>query len=92
MDDIVIPTIPKEGTIENAIMAHPEELGFPGALSIRNWRVAPDSGLLDIVLLPVDGPVRLVLVEAKAAVAARRGLQGYWPALDVLRGRVDAWL
>ena len=48
-------------------MAHPEKLGFPRALSIRNCRIA--NGLVDIVLFPEDGPVDLVLVEAKASVA-----------------------
>lgn len=72
MDDIVtVPTIEegRERIIERAIMDHPEKLGFPGALSIRNCRLALHSGLVDIVLLPKDGPVRLVLVEAKCAVA-----------------------
>lgn len=72
MGDIVIPPTIQEGrerVIERAIMDHPEFLGFRDALSIRNWRVSPDSGLLDIVLLPNNGPVHLVLVEAKAAVA-----------------------
>ena len=70
MDDTVIPTSPKgrERIIEEAIMDHPERLGFPGANSIRTLRVSPDSGLVDIVLLPKHGP-DLVLVEAKAANA-----------------------
>jgi hypothetical protein len=50
-------------------MAHPETLGFPGALAIRNCRVSMPTGRVDIVLLPRDGPVHLVLIEAKAAVA-----------------------
>lgn len=61
--------IGREGPIEEAIMAHPEQLGFPGALAIRNWRVSPTSGRLDVGLLPLDGSVQLVLVEAKAAAA-----------------------
>ena len=61
--------IGREGPIEEAVMARPERLGFPGALAIRNWRVSPTSGRLDVGLLPRVGPVQLVLVEAKAATA-----------------------
>lgn len=60
----------REGPIEEAVMSQPELLGFPDALAIRNWRVAPTSGRLDVGLLPTSGPIRLVLVEAKAAAAA----------------------
>jgi hypothetical protein len=59
----------RERIIEDAIISRPEMLGFPGALSIRNWRVAPTCGRLDIGLLPVKGTKRLVLVEAKGAAA-----------------------
>jgi hypothetical protein len=58
-----------EATIENAIMDHPELLGFPGALSIRNCRVALPTGRVDVILLPREGPVRLALVEAKVSIA-----------------------
>jgi hypothetical protein len=61
--------IGREGPIEEAVMAHPERLGFPGALALRNWRVSPTSGRLDVGLLPSTGSVQLVLVEAKAAAA-----------------------
>jgi hypothetical protein len=59
----------RETAIEDAIMAHPETLGFPGALAIRNCRVSMPTGRVDVVLLPRDDPVRLVLIEAKASVA-----------------------
>ena len=58
-----------EALIENAIMDHPDLLGFPGALSIRNCRVALPAGRVDVMLLPTEGPVRLVLVEAKVSIA-----------------------
>jgi len=45
-------------------------LGFPGALAIRNFRVAHDAGAVDVVLIPQDGPIRLALVETKSARAA----------------------
>ena len=59
----------REFAIENAIIDRPKELGFPDALALRNWKVAPHFGRCDVGLLPVDDPVRLVLVEAKVAKA-----------------------
>jgi hypothetical protein len=56
----------RETIIENAIIARPDLLGYPGALAIRNWRVDPRGGVVDLGLFPQNGPVRLVLVEAKA--------------------------
>jgi len=56
----------REVMIENAIIAHPERLGFPGARAIRRCRVAEPCGLIDLILLPESGPIRLVLIEAKA--------------------------
>jgi len=61
--------IRRETMIEDGVMAHPEALGFPGASSIRNCRVSLPTGRVDVMLLPSSGPVRLVLVEAKAATA-----------------------
>ena len=63
----------RERIIENAVMANPDRLGYPGALSIRNLRVAPTSGRLDVALLPIEGPKQLVLVEAKGATAKDAG-------------------
>ncbi len=62
--------ISHETPIEDAIIAHPDLLGFPGALAIRNFRIARIAGAVDIVLIPQDGPIRLVLVETKSARAA----------------------
>jgi hypothetical protein len=59
----------RERAIENAVISHPEVLGFPGALAIRNVRVAETCGRVDVMLLPATGPVRLVLVEAKVTGA-----------------------
>jgi hypothetical protein len=58
-----------ERAIEDAIMKHPEALGFPGASGIRRCRIGPPSGIVDVVLLPKSGPIELVLVEAKARTA-----------------------
>lgn len=59
----------RETAIEDAIIAAPESLGFPGALAIRRCRVAEPCGLVDVILLPREGPTQLVLVEAKASAA-----------------------
>lgn len=59
----------REGPLEEAIMRSPEALGYAGALAIRNCRVSLPTGRVDLMLLPQAGPVRLVLVEAKAASA-----------------------
>lgn len=59
----------REAQIEEAIMRSPGALGYPDALAIRNCRVSMPTGRVDLVLLPHEGPVRLVLVEAKAASA-----------------------
>jgi hypothetical protein len=61
--------IGRETVIEEAILRQPDLLGYPDAQIIRHCRIGPDSGLVDLVLLPKDGPVRLVLVEAKACDA-----------------------
>ncbi len=74
----------RERAIEDAVMAHPEALGFPGAPAIRNVRVSPSSGRIDVMLLPVTGPHRLVLVEAKRCSRGCR-VEGGRSALDVLR-------
>lgn len=51
-------------------MQHPEALGYKDASAIRNIRVAPEAGRIDIMLFPVSGRHRLVLVEAKRYSAA----------------------
>lgn len=63
MNEIVVN---RERVIEDAIMRRPDKLGYPGALSIRNWRVALTCGRVDVGLLPSKGPKKLVLVEAKS--------------------------
>lgn len=60
----------RETAIEDAIIARPDLLGFSGANAIRNFRLADKSGAVDVVLLPQDGSLRMVLVEAKVATAA----------------------
>ena len=60
----------RERIIEEAIINHPDRVGFPGALAIRDWWISPNSGRLDLGLLPIDGSRELVLIEAKAASSA----------------------
>ena len=55
----------KELEIEDAIIANPGALGFPEASAIRRVRVSPDSGVVDLMLLPPKDTVKLVLVEVK---------------------------
>ena len=59
----------RERAIEDAIIAHPDVLGFAGARAIRNVRGAETCGRVDVMLLPTSGPTRLVLVEAKVTKA-----------------------
>lgn len=68
MNEIV--EVNRERDVEEAIMRNPEELGYLGARSIRNWRVARTCGRVDVGLLPIDGPKKLVLVEAKCVKAS----------------------
>lgn len=59
----------RERKIEDAVINHPEVLGFAGATAIRNVRVGSTFGLVDVMLLPRSGQVKLALVEAKHATA-----------------------
>jgi hypothetical protein len=51
--------------IEDAIINNTGALGFPGASAIRRVRVSPDSGVVDLMLIPAEGPAKLILIEAK---------------------------
>jgi hypothetical protein len=74
--------------IEDAIIADAEALGFPEASAIRRVRVSPDTGVVDLMLLPADGTVKLVLIEVKDERnrEALSKVVGQLP--DVLRGSV----
>src|SRR5438477_12464732 len=58
-------SVSRETAIEDAIIAHPDRLGFPSAAAIRNVRVAWGFGRIDVMLLPPSGSIKLGLVEAK---------------------------
>jgi len=55
----------REHRIEARIMEHPELLCFPDALGVRNVRISPETGRVDIMLLPEHGRTKLVLIEVK---------------------------
>jgi hypothetical protein len=59
-----------ESIIEEAIMKDLGKLGYEQALAIRNVRIAPVAGRIDVLLLPVSGRKRLVLVETKQSAAS----------------------
>ena len=54
-----------ERQIEEAIIRHPEKLGFPNANIVRNARVSLETGRVDLMILPTKGKTKLALVEAK---------------------------
>ena len=58
-------SVSRETAIEDAIIAHPDRLGFPSAAAIRNVRVGWGFGRIDVMLLPPSGSIKLGLVEAK---------------------------
>lgn len=63
----------RERRIQKAIMDHPEQLGYPEALAVREFYFGHSSndkkgeggGQPDVVLLPSAGAHRLVIIEAK---------------------------
>lgn len=59
-----------ERRIENNIMRNAHVLGIQAAHSIRRCRIGPGFGVADLVFLPVHGPHRVVIVEAKSASSA----------------------
>jgi hypothetical protein len=80
----------RETVIEDDIIAHPDKLGFPGALAIRNFRIADTSGAIDVVLLPQTGsPLKLVLAEAKAASAHDAGSKVIGQLLMYYQGALE---
>ena len=58
-------TMSTEGAIEDRIIRDRGVLGYPGADVIRRCRVGRYVGVVDLVLIPSEGPRRLVLVEVK---------------------------
>ena len=56
-----------EKDIEDRIIREPGALGYPDAHIIRNVRVSPASGRVDLMILPPSGRKKLALVEVKQA-------------------------
>ncbi|NIW38678.1 MAG: hypothetical protein GWN32_20150 [Gemmatimonadetes bacterium] len=56
-----------EKVIEDRIMRDTGALGYPDAQVIRNVRISPDSGRIDLMILPLRGRKKLALVEVKQA-------------------------
>ena len=60
----------RERGIETKVLGNPRCLGLGRVDFIRHARVAPRSGVVDMMALPRRGPVQLALIEAKRSVAA----------------------
>ena len=60
--------------IEDAIIKNTGALGFPGASAIRRVRSSPDSGVIDLTLIPAEGAAKLILIEAKDEWNARTSI------------------
>ncbi|HEX9729672.1 MAG TPA: hypothetical protein VGA37_14305 [Gemmatimonadales bacterium] len=58
-----------EKNIENRIIRDPGALGYANAGKVRNVRVSPTTGRVDLMILPQSGRTKLVLVEVKRAGA-----------------------
>jgi hypothetical protein len=69
MDTSTVASARREYRIESAVLSEPGKLGFPDALGIRNLRMSPESGRVDVALLPRSGSIKLVLIETKVATA-----------------------
>ena len=59
----------KENRIENAVMRNAAQLGYPSAYAIRNCRIGPEQGQVDLALFPRMGKKKVILVEAKQSSA-----------------------
>lgn len=56
-----------EKLIEDRIMRDTGALGYPNARVIRNVRISPDTGRVDLMILPSGSRKKLALVEVKQA-------------------------
>jgi len=55
-----------EEHIWRPIALRPELVGYPGAATLNHVQIGNQSGYVDLILLPVRGPKKLVLIEAKS--------------------------
>lgn len=55
----------REQFIENNVIRNRAQLGYGDSLFIRRCRAGLGFGVVDVLLLPLGGPQRVVLIEAK---------------------------
>ena len=58
-----------ENEIEDAVRSNVAALGYPSAFAIRNARIGPKQGQVDLAMFPRNGKKKVILVEAKQSVA-----------------------
>lgn len=87
-----------EEHIWRPIAEKPELLGYPGAAALNHVQLGNQSGYIDLILLPPQGPKKLVLVEAKSARDRRSSadvigqlLKYYAHALDLTATSLEAF-
>lgn len=56
-----------EQHITRVAAKHPEQLGYPGALTVSGFVWGDAGGVADLVIFPTKGRVRLAIVEVKRA-------------------------
>jgi hypothetical protein len=58
-----------ENEIEDAVWNDADKLGYRSAYAIRNVRIGPEQGQVDLALFPRIGKKKIVLVEVKRSTA-----------------------
>lgn len=58
-----------ENEIEDAVWQNVTELGYDSASAVRNVRIGPEQGQVDLALFPRIGKKKIILVEAKRSAA-----------------------
>jgi hypothetical protein len=58
-----------ERFIENNVIRNRGQLGYADSVYIRRCRAGRGFGIVDIMLIPLRGPHRLVLIEAKQSLS-----------------------
>jgi hypothetical protein len=58
-----------ENEIEDAVWKNVAKLGYSSAFAIRNARIGPEQGQVDLALFPRIGKKKVILVEAKRSIA-----------------------
>lgn len=58
-----------ENQIEDAVRNGVSALGYPSAFAIRNARIGPEQGQVDLAMFPRNGKTKVILVEVKQSTA-----------------------